>query len=98
MTADHFAQITTPRGSVAILHGLTEQEAATIARDAASDRPVARPERASDGGTRLCTNCGGKGGYLEKVETTTAGGSTVVTERWVRCRPCKGNGTVPIRS
>lgn len=98
MSRDHFAAITTPYGSVVTLTGLTEQEAGTIARDAASDRPVARPERASDGGTRLCTNCQGKGGWMERVETQSAGGSTVVTEKWVRCRLCKGNGAVPIRS
>jgi ribosomal protein L34E len=94
MTADHFAQITTPRGSVAILHGLTEQEAATVARAATSDRPV---ERAQGEGTTQCGNCAGKGGWMEKVETKTPSGTTVITERWVPCRPCKGMGTLPAR-
>ncbi|MEV5411032.1 hypothetical protein AB0K60_19580 [Thermopolyspora sp. NPDC052614] len=95
MTRDHFAAITTPRGSVVTLTGLTPDEAAAVASQAASDRPAVRAEGE---GTTKCDNCGGKGGWLEKVETKTPSGSTVVTERWVQCRPCKGMGTVPARS
>lgn len=95
MTRDHFAAITTPRGSVVTLTGLTQDEAATIARNAASDRPA---ERAEGEGATQCGNCQGKGGWTEKVETTTPSGTTVVTEKWVSCRPCKGMGTIPARS
>lgn len=96
MTRDHFAAITTPHGSVVTLHGLTDQEAAAVAREAASDRPVL--ERAEGEGTTQCGNCQGKGGWTEKVETKTPSGTTVVTEKWVKCRPCKGMGTIPARS
>jgi DnaJ-class molecular chaperone len=96
VTRDHFASITTPGGSVVTLHGLTSDEAAAVAREAASDRPAVG--RAEGEGTKQCTNCAGKGGWTEKVETTTPSGATVVTERWVSCRPCKGMGTVPARS
>jgi hypothetical protein len=100
MARDHFAQITTPYGSVVTLTGLTKKEAAEVARDATSDRPVPRSDRPArgDAETRQCTNCQGRGGWMEKVETTTPSGSTVVTQKWVNCRPCKGMGTVTVRS
>lgn len=93
---DHFAEITTPRGSKVVLQGLTEAHAATIAAQFAEPN-VGHDEGMTEwaGNTKTCERCQGAGGWNERVETKTAGGGTVVTQRWVNCRPCGGTGQVP---
>lgn len=92
---DHFAEITTPRGSRVFLQGLTEAQAAIIAAQFAE--PEAQQDSAVTewaGEKKRCDNCQGAGRWEETVETKTAGGGTVVTKRWVTCRPCRGSGEV----
>ncbi|MEU8152004.1 hypothetical protein [Nonomuraea sp. NPDC048901] len=91
---DHFADITTPRGSHVFLQGLTEAQAAAVtAQFAQPDAPEdATVNEWAD--KKQCDRCQGAGGWHETVETPTAGGGTVVTKKWVNCRPCKGSGEV----
>lgn len=90
--ADHFVSYTTPRGSVVTLPGLTEEQ-----RDAAvatlTTEPVEAPQTAAE--TTQCGKCGGQGYWMERRETKTATGGTVVTYVRVNCRPCGGSGQVP---
>lgn len=92
---DHFAELTTPRGSKVVLQGLTEAHAAAVAAQFAE--PDANRDAATEwaGKTKTCGRCQGAGGWHENVETKTAGGGTVVTKKWVNCRPCGGTGQVP---
>lgn len=93
---DHFAEITTPRGSHVFLQGLTEAEASAVAAQFAEPE-VSKEESVTEwaGSTKTCERCQGAGGWNEKVETKTPGGGTVVTQKWVNCRPCRGTGQVP---
>lgn len=70
--------LTTPRGSKVSLPGLSPAQADAVEAALRSDTPAV-VEAA-------------KGGWTEKVETKTKGGGTVVTDKWVNCRPCNGTG------
>ncbi len=91
---DHFAAYTTPLGSTVTLPFLTEQQAAEIAEQMAPSVPPARPDAAA-GETTTCGQCQGAGGWHEKVEVKTPSGGTVITQKWVNCRPCGGTGQLP---
>lgn len=92
---DHFAEIITPRGSRVFLQNLTEGHAAAIAAQFAEPE-VSRSESVTEWAeeTKTCERCQGAGGWHENVETKTSGGGTVVTKKWVNCRPCGGTGQV----
>lgn len=107
MSADNFVSYTTPRrttptgavvgGSTVVLPNLTaEQQAAAVhALERDGQTEAATPQEAAKGETTSCGKCGGAGGWNEPVETKTGGGGTVVTQKWVNCRPCGGSGQVP---
>jgi hypothetical protein len=90
---DHFAAITTPRGSVVSLPFLTQEEAAEVADQF---EPPAEPVTPIEAGkeTQQCSRCNGAGGWNEEVRTKTGKGGEVVTQKWVNCRPCGGTGRV----
>lgn len=93
---DHFATITTPRGSVVTMPFLTEQQAATIADQYGPPaEPLPQPVEAATGEKASCRNCGGKGHWYEPVEVDTPSGGKVTTQKKVNCRPCGGTGEVP---
>lgn len=91
MHPDHFASITTPKGSVVTIPGLTEEQADDIA---AQYGPIAEPVAPveSSGDEERCGRCSGAGGWFEEVKVTTPSGGEVVTRKWVNCRPCGGTG------
>lgn len=92
MTPDALETVTytTPGGSRVTLPFLTvEQRDAAVANLSPPEPPLTTPVTAAE----TCSNCGGAGGWSEKREQKTAGGGTVVVDVWVKCRPCKGNGT-----
>ena len=90
---DHFADITTPRGSRVYLSNLTEAQAAAVAAQFAPEEVQA--PAGWMGKTKTCGQCQGAGGWEETVETKTGSGGTVVTKKRVSCRPCGGTGQVP---
>lgn len=94
MTADHYAQITTPRGSTVVFPDLTTQQATDIAEQYGSPSEFPKPLTASSEKT-TCERCDGAGGWEETVETKSKHGSTVITMKWVNCRPCGGTGRLP---
>lgn len=90
---DHFATITTPRGSVVHFPFLTEEQAQDIADQYG---PTAEPApQVVVGEKRTCSRCHGAGGWNENVTVKTPSGGEVVTQKWVNCRPCGGTGQVP---
>lgn len=80
--------LTTPRGSKVSLPGLSPAQADAVEAALRSDTSAVVEAAKGD----PCDSCGGKGGWTEKVETKTKGGGTVVTDKWVNCRPCNGTG------
>lgn len=88
---DHYARITTLRGSVVTIPNLTEQQAQAIADQ---HGPAERPALTADKKKTTCSRCQGAGGWEEEVRTKSSGGSEVVTKKWVNCRPCGGTGQV----
>ncbi|MEU6785905.1 hypothetical protein ABZ912_42520 [Nonomuraea angiospora] len=92
---DHFAAITTPAGSVVVVPFLTEQQAADVAAQYGPPTEPLPPRVEAAEGQKDCVPCEGKGHWYEKVETTTPSGATVVTQKRVNCRPCRGTGKLP---
>jgi DnaJ-class molecular chaperone len=89
---EHYAHITTPRGSVVSFTGTAEQMAAVTD---AYGPPAEAPDRAGgDDQKRPCSRCNGAGGWYETVKVPTPSGGEVVTQKWVNCRPCGGTGKV----
>jgi hypothetical protein len=91
---DHFASITTLRGSVVTIPNLTEEQAAEVAARYGPPVEYTPPAEASDD-TQQCDRCDGAGGWNEPVEVETGSGGKVVTQKWVNCRPCGSSGRVP---
>ncbi|MGP3917710.1 hypothetical protein [Nonomuraea sp. 10N515B] len=94
---DHFATITTPRGSTVHFPFLTQDEARDIAEQYG---PTADPAPKIDAAKeetpkQLCGQCRGAGGWYEDVKVKTPSGGEVVTRKWVGCRPCGGSGRLP---
>jgi hypothetical protein len=90
---DHYAEITTPRGSVVSFTGTADE------MNAVADQYGAPSEfpRAGSGGEdqkKPCGKCNGAGGWNETVKVKTPSGGEVVTQKWVNCRPCGGTGKV----
>jgi hypothetical protein len=91
---DHFAILTTLRGSVVSLPNLTEDQADAVAAQYGPPAERVPPAEASES-TKQCGRCSGAGGWNEPVEVETGSGGKVVTQKWVNCRPCGGTGRVP---
>jgi hypothetical protein len=91
---DHFASITTLRGSVVTVPFLTEEQASGVAAQYGPPAERVPLAEASDA-TRQCGRCSGAGGWAENVEVDTPSGGKIATQRWVNCRPCGGTGRVP---
>ncbi|MFI0424689.1 hypothetical protein [Spongiactinospora sp. 9N601] len=91
----HFAEIITPGGSHVVMYGITAAHAADVAaRHAPEERgPDPTPQVAAE--PTPCTNCQGAGGWFEEVITKTPSGGTVITKKWIACRPCKSTGQIP---
>jgi hypothetical protein len=91
---DHYASITTLRGSVVTIPNLTEEQAAGVAARYGPPAERVPPAEASES-TKQCGRCSGAGGWNEPVEVETGSGGKVVTQKWVNCRSCGGTGRVP---
>jgi DnaJ-class molecular chaperone len=91
---DHFATISTPRGSVVNFPFLTAEQAQDVADQyGPTAQPAPRPE-AAKGESQTCGRCQGAGGWYENVTVKTPSGGEVVTQKWVNCRPCRGTGQI----
>lgn len=89
---EHFAQITTPRGSIVHFTGTAQQMNAIREQYGPVAEPPAAPADAASGNQKQCGQCQGKGGWYETVKVKTPSGGEVVTQKWVNCRPCGGTG------
>jgi hypothetical protein len=92
---DHFAAITTLRGSVVSIPFLTEDEAAEVAEQYGPPAEPIAPIEAGKGDTQQCGQCNGMGYWTEMVEMDTPSGGKITTEKRVNCRRCGGTGRVP---